>query len=630
MKKQLSILFLITIGILQSLFAQSTKKIKPEISVWNISDKTTAIIPTKIDTSVFNFQSSNKIDKYSIANAYNGTLGSPLQSKIYSDRTQKTDFLFSLPYDAYFLAPTEILFYNTKTPYSNLTYYSSGGQQEKEDDFNAVFTVNVNKRLNFGGLINYAEARGMYSRQSTQQFKGGLYFSYLGKWYNATGIAMYQGFNNQENGGIQDIEYITRPDSLTGYEPVNIPVKLSDAKSKYSNKYLYFNQKINIGRGRNAADSITKDTIRVATLSHTLKLEQAQKKYKANYDRSYYTNTYFDSIATMDSTRYRSFRNNVAITINEGFSKWFPLGITAYIEDDYQEYFNLNDTIPLLGYENDILIGAEMAKRKGKAFLFTINGELNTIGRKAGDFNLNGAISSSFRLFKDTVSLKVNGFMRSTSPSYFENKYISNHFIWNNNFDKTLKTNVDASLGLKNKWLNLTLGAAVQNINNLIYFDDNALPMQHTGDIQLLIGNASLNLKLGPLYIQNMLVYQKASDESVLPLPEISTYNNVFFGFKMFKKVLTTQLGTDMYYHTAYYAPNYMPATGVFYLQKSQLIGNYPLISVYANFHLKTASFFIKYSHISALFVEPNYFSMPNYPLYSNMFRIGITWNFFD
>jgi len=630
MNKQLTILFLLSSLVLQSLWAQKPVVPKHEVNVWTITDKNAAIISSTIDTAVYKFQSSNPIDKYSIANAYNGTLGSPLQSKIYYDRTEKTNFLFSSPYDVYFLAPTDITFYNTKTPFSNLTYYSSGQAISREDDLNALFTINANKRLNFSGLFNYVEAQGVYSQQATKMNKGGLWGSYLGKWYNATGIFMYQSFNNKENGGILNKAYITRPDSLTGYEPSFIPVKLSDATSRYTNSYFYFNQKINIGRGKHATDSITKDSVHVATISHTIKYEQAQKRYRSTNDSAFYAHNYFDTKATKDSARYKSVRNDIAISVNEGFSKWFPLGITAYVEDDYFEYYNLNNTTPVNAYENDVLLGAEMAKRKGQAFLFNANGEIYTIGRKAGDFNLNGGVSSSFRLFKDTVSFKANGFLKNTSPSYFENNYISNHFIWVNNFNKTLKTNIDAALGLHNKWLDLSLGAAVQNITNLVYFDENALPAQFNGNVQLLVGNVDLNLKFGPLYLQNKVIYQKSSNANVLTLPEIASYNNLFFGFKMFKKVLITQLGADVYYHTAYYAPNYMPAIGVFYQQKSQLIGNYPVASIYANFHLKTASFFFKYSHINKLFSPPNYFSMPNYPLDPDMFRMGITWNFFD
>ncbi len=610
--------------------AQSKPKILPQISTWHISDKTAALISSTIDTAVYSFPLSNQIDKYSIANAYNGVLGSPLQSKIYSDRTQKTDFLFSTPYDAYFLAPSDIVFYNTTTPYSNLTYFSSGGSLNKEDDFSALFTVNPSKRSNITGVIDYVQARGVYSQQATQLFKGGLNGSYLGRWYSASGIVLYQGFNNQENGGISHPDYITRPDSLSGYAPENIPVLLGDAKSKYSNKYLYFTQKVSFGKGRNATNSITKDSIRMLSLGHTIKIEQAQKRYKANNDAAYYSNTYFDSIATMDSTRYRSYRNTLALTVNEGFSRWFPLGLTAYIEDDYQEYFLLTDSLATTGYENDILIGVEMAKRKGSSFLFAVTGELNTIGRKAGDFNLQGNMSSSFRLFKDTVLFMAKGYVKNTSPLYFENNYTSNHFSWQNNFDKSFKTFVNGSIGLKNSWLNMNLGLGLYSLSNLIYYNVESLPTQHSGTIQLLEGCLHVNLTVGVLHLHNKVSYQQSSNKLILPLPEIASYSNLFVSFKLFKEVLTTQLGADLYYHTAYYAPSYMPATGVFYQQQNQQIGNYPLLSVYANFHLKTATFFIKYANVSALFLNPTYFSMPNYPLYPQLIRTGISWNFFD
>lgn len=613
-----------------ALYGQQSNKVKRAIQTWKISDKLTQVLPSVIDTPVYNFHNSDQVNSYSIANAHNGTLGSPIQSKIFTDRTTKTDYLFSLPYDAYFLAPTDIVFYNTTVPYSNITWFSSGGQKNKEDDFKALLTLNANKRLNFSGLIDYVVARGEYSQQATRLFKGGAWGSYMGKWYSATGIAMYQSFNNKENGGIEDPAFISRPDSLTGYEPINIPVQLSDAKSWYKNSYFYFNQKVNFGRGRHAADTLTKDTIKIATLQHTLKLEQAAKRYKATSEDDFYPVIYYDSLSTVDSTRYRSFRNTLALTINEGFSRFFPLGITLYAENDYQDYCTIKDTVPIYNYENDVLIGAEMAKRKGKAFLFYANAELNTLGRKAGDFNVNGGASSSFRLFKDSAFVKVNAYLKHTSPSYFENNYYSNHFSWSNNFDKTLKTYLDAGLGLHNKHLDVSFNVSVQNITNYIYSNNNAVPAQYNGNIQLLTADAIVNLKFGPLYFQNKIVYQQSSNSELLALPEISSYSNLFFGFKLFKNVLNTQLGADVYYHTAYYAPNYMPATGLFYNQQSQLIGNYPVISAYANFHLKTATFFFKYSHMNALFMAPNYFSMPNYPINQDMFRMGITWNFFD
>ena len=62
------------------------------------------------------------------------------------------------------------------------------------------------------------------------------------------------------------------------------------------------------------------------------------------------------------------------------------------------------------------------------------------------------------------------------------------------------------------------------------------------------------------------VAYQLSSDKSVLPLPQISLYTNMYLKFKV-AKVLMVQLGANMYYNTSYYAPYYEPATQQFQIQ---------------------------------------------------------------
>jgi len=107
-------------------------------------------------------------------------------------------------------------------------------------------------------------------------------------------------------------------------------------------------------------------------------------------------------------------------------------------------------------------------------------------------------------------------------------------------------------------------------------------------------------------------------------------YSNVYVKSILFK-VLHFQLGVDCRYNTAYYANAYMPATGQFYLQDETRIGDYPLMNVYANFHLKRTRFFLMYYNISdLLFDKKEYFTVPNYALNPGMFKFGISWNFYD
>lgn len=93
-------------------------------------------------------------------------------------------------------------------------------------------------------------------------------------------------------------------------------------------------------------------------------------------------------------------------------------------------------------------------------------------------------------------------------------------------------------------------------------------------------------------------------------------------------KVLTVQLGANVYYNTAYYAPYYEPATQQFQVQNEVKVGNYPLINAYVNFHLKQARFFVMAYNLSSKFAEPNYFSLAHYPLNPMVLKMGIAVTF--
>jgi len=73
-----------------------------------------------------------------------------------------------------------------------------------------------------------------------------------------------------------------------------------------------------------------------------------------------------------------------------------------------------------------------------------------------------------------------------------------------------------------------------------------------------------------------------------------------------------------------------MPATGQFYNQTKTLVGNYPVMNVYANFHLKRTRFFIEYYNVNQKFMKISYFSMPNYPIDEANVKLGVSWNFYD
>ena len=623
MKKIVScILFLFVIV---AVFAQVPPNYR-FVKTWQISDRLATADSIPVDTIHQNYQISNPIDRFSIANSFNGNLGSPIQSKLYFDRPEITDFIFSNAYFPYLMNVKSATFYNTKTPYSNIDYNTGGTTFRDEDHIKFLFTANANKKLNFGTTLDYIYATGEYKDQSSKRFSGSLFGSYLGKHYSATGFVATNNMSNFENGGTKD-SVLINPE---GIATKDIQTRLL-GYSNYKQNQIYYNHQYSVGFERAVRineDSVRMDYVPVTRFAHTIKLDDVRKRYyEPITDTTFYKNTYFPKIQTNDSSALQTLTNTVSISLVEEFNKWMPFGLTAFVENEIQRYTFNKDTLIDKMYQSTTKIGGVLSKQRGQIFKYNILGELSLIGYKAGNFRLEGNVGGFFKLWNDSISLVANGFVRNESASYFLQHYESNHFIWNNDFSNIYRTHIGGTFSIPTRLFSLNVN--VENVTKYIYFNSDALPTQYSGNIQILAANLKQNFHVGKFWLENNVVYQVSSQQSLLPLPALTLYHNLYYDDIWFK-VLSMQVGVNVRYHSAYYAPSYMPATGQFYSQSKIMIGNYPVMSAYLNFHLKRTRFFFEYYHVNQLFMKGAYFSMPNYPINPTITKIGVSWNFYD
>ena len=623
MKKIVScILFLFVIV---AVFAQVPPNYR-FVKTWQISDRLATADSIPVDTIHQNYQISNPIDRFSIANSFNGNLGSPIQSKLYFDRPENTDFIFSNAYFPYLMNVKSATFYNTKTPYSNIDYNTGGTTFRDEDHIKFLFTANANKKLNFGTTLDYIYATGEYKDQSSKRFSGSLFGSYLGKHYSATGFLATNNMSNFENGGTKD-SVLINPE---GIATKDIQTRLL-GYSNYKQNQIYYNHQYSVGFERAVRineDSVRMDYVPVTRFAHTIKLDDVRKRYyEPITDTTFYKNTYFPKIQTNDSSALQTLTNTVSISLVEEFNKWMPFGLTAFVENEIQRYTFNKDTLIDKMYQSTTKIGGVLSKQRGQIFKYNILGELSLIGYKAGNFRLEGNVGGFFKLWNDSISLVANGFVRNESASYFLQHYESNHFIWNNDFSNIYRTHIGGTFSIPTRLFSLNVN--VENVTKYIYFNSDALPTQYSGNIQILAANLKQNFHVGKFWLENNVVYQVSSQQSLLPLPALTLYHNLYYDDIWFK-VLSMQVGVNVRYHSAYYAPSYMPATGQFYSQSKIMIGNYPVMSAYLNFHLKRTRFFFEYYHVNQLFMKGAYFSMPNYPINPTITKIGVSWNFYD
>lgn len=643
------------------------QSIPPKLYMWQVSNLLGDRKLMPADTASLNFQNTNLVEGMTGHYNYLGNLGSPRLSRLFFERRNDEPTMFLEPFSSFYFRPKEAKFTNSNVPYTNLTYYKAGNKVNGEERFKSYFSVNANKRLAFGFNVDYLYGRGYYLNQSTAYFNGGLFASYIGDKYQMH--AVYNNFHLKmnESGGITDDRYITHPEEMedpggTSY----IPVNLEQTSNRNHDFYVYLTHRYRLGFNREVtkieetkdkvarrkaerdSTAIPMDTIiveefvPVTSFIHTFKVERSNHRFRSGSEptgeNAIYDNTYFQEGMSNDSTLAISVKNVLGISLLEGFNKYAKAGLTAYLSHKFSRYTLMNMNVdvnaprPVEYTEHEVFVGGELAKRQGTLLHYNVNGEVGLAGKAIGQFRVNGDLDLNFQLWKDTVNFYARGYVSNTLPSFYMRHYHSNHYTWDNdNMSKEFRTRVEGELNI-DRW-GTNLRAGVENIKNYTYFGQQALPEQYSGNVQVLSAILKQNFKAGIFHLDNEIAWQKSSNSTVLPLPDFSLYHNFYLLAKLAKKILTVQLGANLTYFTSYHAPAYQPAIQQFHLQPVDdqvKIGGYPIISAYANLHLKRTRLFVMMYHLNAGTGNANSFLVPHYPLNQRLLKIGVSWNFYD
>ena len=727
------------------------KEIPKGIKVWTVDERFGDIRKAELDTVPHMFM--NTIFGTGLRGEYNtlGNVGTPRINRVFIDRQDDGQFLFTQPYD-YFVKPVSTFhFTNTLSPFTNLTYNTAGNRTNGEDHFTAKFGVNAGKRLGVGFNFDYIYGRGYYQNQSTSHFNYTMYGSYLGDRYQAHLLFSTNHQKVTENGGITDDNFVLHPESFDDDFATNeIPTVLENNWNRNDNQHVFLSHRYNVGfkrkvkmteeeikakkfameakrdseerkrreeerrkaedEGRDfnednvkekktyagrpsdakiagneptATDSIGKggrinvdskemadslakvsakaaaDTmwmkdeyVPVTSFIHTMKLDNYKRIYQAyNTPADFYADNYvagpYSGDSIYDKTSHLRLQNTFAISMLEGFNKWAKAGVKAFVTSDLRRFVlpsSDSNTATTSYNEHNLSVGGQLSKTEGKTLHYNVTAETWLLGEDLGQLKIDGAVDLNFPLFGDTVTLAAKGFFHRNNPTFYYRHYHSRHFWWDNtSLSKELHSRVEGLFSYRKT--NTTLRVAFDEIQNYTYLamgyniaDDHSRKgntmevRQKGGAITLLTLSLAQNFKLGPLNWENVITYQKSTDNDVLPVPDLNIYTNLYLRFKI-AQVLKCDFGADGRYFTKYYAPDYSPALGQYAVQTGDnrvQTGNYPLVNIYANFHLKHTRFFVMMSHVNAGSGNRQYFLTPHYPLNQRVFRFGLSWNFFN
>lgn len=606
-----------------------------------------------IDTNYIDYSRQAVPSEISAAYATTGNLGAEGINMIFFEREPMSDFFFRDALQAWIPSVKTMTFYNTRIPMTLLSYNTGGSKETAQDRLRATFSGNINSKAQVGALIDYLYSKGSYNYQATKDLIWGFSGSYIGDRYEFQGYFNHFNLLNKENGGITDDLYITDPAEIQGgstnVDPKAIPTNLTAAHSKIVGTELFLNNRYKVGyyHEEEIDDTTTRRTyIPVSSFIWTLRYNDGKHIFKNDAPgeaADFWQHTYLNDRGTYDRTTYSTLTNTLGVSLLEGFHKYAKAGLGAYVTHQLRRYHQTTDTIdrvailpegltpypvnkvPAKSSDNLVWVGAQLTKQRGSLLTYDATAEIGLVGPVAGDLKIDGKVSTRFKLLRDSVTITGYGRFSNQEAPYLMNHYVSNHFIWENDFGKERRFRVGGILDIPFSGTRLDVG--VENLQNYIYFNNNSLPTQHGGSVQVLSATVNQNFKFRALHWENRVTYQTSSEESVIPLPKLALYSNLYVLFKV--ATLYVQLGVDCDYYTEYRALAYQPATMSFHTQSETKVGNYPFMNLYANMKLSRARFYLLYSHFNkGMFGGDNYFSLPHYPLNPSRFLLGVSVDF--
>jgi hypothetical protein len=539
---------------------------------WKIDTRFGDVKPVPVDTLTHAFQNSN--DTGGMEGHYNflGNMGSPRLSRLFFERHDASQAFFTDPYDFCTVGPQNIIFTNTLSPFTNISYYKGGGNRYAEERFKSYFSINAGKKFGVGFYIDYLYGRGLYDSQSTAFFNGGLMASYRGERYDMHFLFSNNNLKMAENGGITDDRYITNPlDMAEGkkkYNSYDIPTNLTKIWNHNTGYHVFLTHRYNLGfmrkTGGAATDSLStaslltdslalkmqpdsltqkmlpdslaqmskgalakadapadslapeREFVPVTSIIHTLDINTDLRKY-ITYDdaqnRQFFYHHYLGT-DSIDKTRHFSVKNTLALAMLEGFHKWAKAGLKAFASYDFQSYTlvdTLDGTRPRhweTYNESTLSVGGELAKRQGHLLHYTALAELGMVGAESGTLRLEGDLDLNFRFLGDTVRLEGKAFVKRERPVFYLRHFHGKHYWWDDDLDKITRTRIEGSLTLDR--FGTRLSGGVENVKNYTYLANTSVAQyDKEGEVSGYLNDAAVRQCADNIQVMSLMWQQQ-------------------------------------------------------------------------------------------------------------------------
>jgi hypothetical protein len=535
----------------------------------------------------------------------------------------------------------DIKYYSVATPLTEL-YFKTVMEQGQNVD--ALITLNTSKNFNFSVAFKGLRSLGKYINQlsSSGNFRFTSSYFTLNRRYAIHFHYTGQDILNGENGGLTQPEYFEDKDPLYKNRP-RLQVFLTDAQTFLKGKRFFIDQSFRIN---------SKDAENNLYLTHQL-----------NYEHKYFEFsqlTLNSSIGTTGTPFHRFGDASVNLNISNPtyYSRFYSkLGAVYenkslgkfqfFIENFNYKYFYDDDrtvVTKVTGTSNTIssvfpgqlkatinTIGGQYEYRKNKWNGFvTLSNSISTQPLRNLDAHLIYSINQ-----KNTISFQYQNISKLPNHNFNLNQSSYNKYNWNNNFNNEKINNL--VVNTNTQWVNASV--QLTTLNDHLYFSNDTIgnykqyisPKQYNGTINYLSFKVAREFKYKKWGLDNTFLYQKVvQSEPILNVPQLTFRNTIYFSDYVFKRAMFLQTGISINSFSKYFADDYNPILGEFFIQKDKQIGDFPMLDFFVNARVKQTRIFLKAEHFNSSFTGNKFYSAPNTPYHDFMVRFGLVWNFFQ
>ncbi|MDI5898592.1 putative porin [Flavobacterium yafengii] len=533
-----------------------------------------------------------------------------------------------------FLEANQIRYSSVATPVTELYFKTTVRKGQSVDAF---ITLNTSENLNFSIAYKGLRSEGEYINQlsSTGNFRFTTSYNTKNKRYFAKAHYTFQDILNEENGGITTIDDFESEDPNYNNRQ-RFEVYFSDAKSFLKGKRIFLdhNFRINSEKGDNNL-----------YLTHQFNYENKFFEYNQATVPStvggtivYRFGESFKSSGINDQTRYNKMYNRVGLVYENT-----TLGKFQFFADDFRSnyyydqilIFDNQNVIPSSFSQEINSVGGQYEYRKNKwngKFLYSRSVTAQSLSNLDAKLKYDFNDETQFSFQYQNINKLPNSNYNLHQSSYVQ-------YNWSNDF-KNEKIN-SISANAITSWVDAEVQFSV--LKDHLYFNDASTseqamaktqivaPSQYDGTINYLSVKVSRELTFGNFALDNTILYQKVDQQdAVLNVPEIVTRNTFYYSNYLFKRALFLQTGIVLNYFTKYYASDYNPVIGEFFVQNDKQIGNHPNFDFFINAKIQRTRIYFKAEHFNSSLSGNNFYSSPNNPSRDFTIRFGLIWNFFN